>query len=491
MKTKTTLRQSTLIAMFLLFVSTQSFGLNYTIIFTASGATTIVGSVEVKNLTKGTAVTVPNGNTLTLTDVTTAMDLQSVDERNLNIIQNANTGISTIKFYATQSGNTQVTAYNIDGRKIVGQNIILEEGVNALDLTLPKGVFVVCVTGQGYNYTSKLLNPVSKNLIAGIKFLSNSKIEVIKIQRSKSTPIQTTNMTYTTGDQLLYTATSATFVASVPDVPTGGKIVDFYFAAIPTSAIPAGTFVMGSPVTEIDRGGGEVMHQVTLDAFYISKYEVTNAQYAAFLNVKNIGSNGKFVTLPPYPTRTYIFSNNSWGLIYNGTQWIAVAGYENHPVIDVTWYGAIEYANYLGGTLPTEAQWEYACRAGTTTPFYTGNFLTNIQANYDWTTPYNNGTNTVNTSLNKTQNVGIYYPNTWGLYDMHGNVSELCYDWFGGLPSTPQTNPYGANSGSCRVIRGGSWSSFALDCRSSSRNCASPDYITSIPDVGFRVVFAP
>ena len=215
----------------LLIVTTKSYALNYTISFTASGATTTVGSVEVKNLTKGTTVTVPNGNTLTLSDVTTDIDLQSVEDRTMQIMQNASTGVSTIKFYATQSGSTQVSAFAIDGRKIGGQNFTIEEGVNALEISLPKGVFVVRVTGQGYGYTSKLFNPVSTNSIAKIKFLSNSKIDGSKILRSKTIPIQTTTMTYTSGDQLLYKAVSGNYSNIVTDKPTGSKTTNFEFVA--------------------------------------------------------------------------------------------------------------------------------------------------------------------------------------------------------------------------------------------------------------------
>jgi len=259
---------------------------------------------------------------------------------------------------------------------------------------------------------------------------------------------------------------------------------------IQTVDIPAGTFIMGSPESEVGRYANETQHQVTLSAFKMSKYEITNAQYAAFLNAKNIGSNGLYTT-GTYPTNTLIYSNSSLGLTYNGSQWIPVAGYENAPVIYVTWYGAAEYATYIGGTLPTEAQWEYACRAGTTTPFNTGNFLTNLQANYYWAYPYNGGINTVTTFPGKTQTVGNYAANTYGLYDMHGNVSEWCADWYGTYSTTAQINPTGAatDSSGGRVIRGGSWYGNALLCRSAERQGYEPS--THYSYYGFRVVFVP
>lgn len=252
--------------------------------------------------------------------------------------------------------------------------------------------------------------------------------------------------------------------------------------------IPAGTFTMGSHTTEIGHRTNERQYQVTLSAFRMSKYEITNAQFAAFLNAKSIGSDGKY-TAGAYPTKALIYSNIHLGLIYTDGQWVPVAGYENHPVIRVTWYGATEFATYVGGTLPTEAQWEYACRAGTTTPFNTGACLSNEQANYNWASPYSTCTNTVTTYPGTTQAVGTYAANAYGLHDMHGNVWEWCSDWHGTYPTTAQTNPTGATTGSARVLRGGCWLLIAQYCRSAFRSYSGPNH--SSETVGFRVVLVP
>lgn len=490
MKTKTTIFRSALAAVLLVVASTQSYAtFSYTISFTASGSTSSVGSVEVKNLTRNTSVTVPSGSTLTLTDVSTSVNALSVDDGGIRISQNAGAGTSTLTFYATQAGNAQVAAYALDGRKVTGLSTRLEAGDNSLELSLPAGMYVIRVSGTGYSYTAKLQNQASTATQAGIKFLTHSNVEASAPQKSKATATETITMNYTTGDQLLYTATSGAYIASVPDVPTGGKVINFNFAAIPTSAIPAGTFTMGSPTTEVNRNSDERQYEVTLTAFRMSKYEITNAQYAAFLNAKGIGSDGIWAAAPVYPTQALIYANTSWGLTYSGSQWVPVTGYENAPVINVTWYGATEYATYIGGTLPTEAQWEYACRAGTTTPFSTGNFLTNLQANYNWAYPYNSGTNTVTTYPGKTQTVGTYAANAYGLYDMHGNVYEWCADWHGTYPTIAQTDPSGATTGSYRVVRGGCWYYDAQFCRSADRGSNYPyngNYI-----IGFRVVLVP
>lgn len=248
---------------------------------------------------------------------------------------------------------------------------------------------------------------------------------------------------------------------------------------VSTALIPAGTFMMGSPTTEVNRNPDEIQHQVTLSAFRMSKYEITNAQYAAFMNAKGIDR-----------TQALTYSKRSWGgLTFSGSQWVPTAGYETSPISGVSWFDASAFAAYVGGTLPTEAQWEYACRAGTTTPFNTGNYLTNLHANYYWKYPYNGGTNSVTTSLGKTQPVGSYAPNAFGIYDMHGNVTEWCSDCYGTYPTTPQINPTGIASSIWREVRGGHYGDNGQDCRSANRN--EGHVSDSISGVGFRVVFVP
>ena len=258
---------------------------------------------------------------------------------------------------------------------------------------------------------------------------------------------------------------------------------------IETALIPAGTFTMGSPTTEPERDAiDEAQHQVTLIAYRMSKYEISNAQFAAFLNAKSIGSNGLYA-LGAYPTQVLIYANASYGLTWTGTQWQPVAGKENFPVVNVTWYGATEFATYAGGRLPTEAEWEYACRGNTITAFSTGACLNNTQANYRWDLPLTGCSNTSTAYPNQTQAVNSYSPNAFGLYNMHGNVHEWCSDWYGAYSTTAQTNPTGASSGSNRVRRGGSWDYNAQSCRSAYRISSPPGNYGGI--LGFRLSFAP
>ncbi|MDR2913223.1 MAG: SUMF1/EgtB/PvdO family nonheme iron enzyme [Tannerella sp.] len=225
--------------------------------------------------------------------------------------------------------------------------------------------------------------------------------------------------------------------------------------------IPAGTFTMGSPASEAERRDNETQHQVTLNEFKMSKYAITFDQYDAFCEAT--GRNKP--------------SDSGWGR-------------GKHPVINVSWDDATAFAQWLGGgcRLPTEAEWEYACRAGTTTPFHTGNNLTTSQANYHGDYPYKN--NTKGEYRGKTLPVGSFSSNAWGLHDMHGNVWEWCQDWYYDYPTGAVNNPKGPSSGTFRVLRGGGWDFGGRHCRSAARSC---NYFVVAPgrrpdSIGFRLV---
>ncbi len=188
---------------------------------------------------------------------------------------------------------------------------------------------------------------------------------------------------------------------------------------------PPRSFMMGSPESEEGRYDDETQHHVTLtEGFWIGKYEVTQRQWESVM-----GEN------PSY---------------FKGA---------DRPVEQVSWNDCQEFirkinaAGRVSVSLPTEAQWEYACRAGTTTPFSFGSTINSDKANY---------------SGKETAIVGSYAPNAWGLYDMHGNVWELCADWYGAYNGAV-TNPTGPASGTLRVFRGGGWVGDAQSCRSAIR----------------------
>jgi formylglycine-generating enzyme required for sulfatase activity len=226
--------------------------------------------------------------------------------------------------------------------------------------------------------------------------------------------------------------------------------------------IKGGEFKMGGDEFDSEKP----THSVKISPFRLGCYAVTVGQYQRFD--------------PDHKKR----NQKEYGKFFKD---------DKQPVILVSWYDAYIFCKWAGGRLPTEAEWEYACRAGTTTPFNTGDNLTTEQANYDGNYPYKNYPK--GKYLQKTTPVGSYSPNTWGLYDMHGNVYEWCGDWYGSKyydecnRQGVRENPQGPESGSYRVLRGGYWYSNAQCCRSAYRFINSPGSRNDI--VGFRLVFVP
>jgi formylglycine-generating enzyme required for sulfatase activity len=243
--------------------------------------------------------------------------------------------------------------------------------------------------------------------------------------------------------------------------------------------IPCGTFTMGTPPDEPTPFTLEVPQtRVTISqGFWMGKYEVTQAEYLAVM-----GSNPSYFT-----------------------------GDLSYPVGGVNWNDAVAYCAALTARerktgrlpagyayrLPTEAEWEYACRAGTTTPFHYGNELRSGMANFDGRAEYppcggSSGTcwcwNQSGIYLGRTTSVGSYAPNAWGLYDMHGNMWEWCQDWFDYYAGGIAVDPQGPATGSSHVIRGGNWREYGHSCRSAARSVAYETRI--LYDVGFRMVLA-
>ena len=214
--------------------------------------------------------------------------------------------------------------------------------------------------------------------------------------------------------------------------------------------IPAGKFVMGSPESEKGRSKGETQHEVTFTkAFYMGKYEVTQEQ---------------------------------WESVMGNNPSIKIKG-ARLPVTNVSWNDCQDFIKKLnaktngGYRLPTEAEWEYACRAGTTTKYSVGDKITPKDANYR------------DSKIGEPVAVGSYKPNAFGLYDMHGNVWEWCEDWKVDYPKEAVIDPKGPATGSVRVLRGGSFDSNGLDARSSLRVVNEPSF--RLVDFGFRLARTP
>ena len=213
--------------------------------------------------------------------------------------------------------------------------------------------------------------------------------------------------------------------------------------------IPAGKFKMGSPASEKDRNEKETQHEVTLTKpFYMGKYEVTQEQWFEIMGENPSREKGRML-----------------------------------PVTNVSWNECHFFIRKLnektngGYRLPTEGEWEFACRAGTTTAYSFGDKITPKDANY------------VGSEIGKPVAIGSYKPNSFGLYDIHGNVWEWCEDWYGDYPAGAVTDPKGPAKGEYRVLRGGSFLTNVSAARSSLRNFNSPT--DRLNGGGFRLARTP
>lgn len=248
--------------------------------------------------------------------------------------------------------------------------------------------------------------------------------------------------------------------------------------------ISGGTFQMGSPDTEDWRSEDETAHAVTVSDFYMGVYEVTQKEYQEVVKANPSNFNG-----------------------------------DGLPVENLTWYEAVAYCNARsekeglnkaytvdgqnvtwdrsadGYRLPTETEWEYACRAGTETPFNTRTFISPEESNYFGHYPYLIEGNYFSQEKLDTEPgeyrettvaVDSFSPNAWGLYNMHGNVGEWCWDYYGAYAAGEQNNPSGAETGTRRISRGGGWNDFAKHIRSAYRASSPTD--RSSAAVGLRLV---
>jgi formylglycine-generating enzyme required for sulfatase activity len=236
--------------------------------------------------------------------------------------------------------------------------------------------------------------------------------------------------------------------------------------------IPPGTFMMGSPENEQRRSSNEVLHQVTLTkGFYMQTLPVTVEQWKKFISVSEYAGNG----------------NNAWGCSGIGNPNFSQG--EHHPIVCVSWYEAQAFTQWLTEyegkgfyRLPTEAEWEYVCRAGTQTAFANGH---NTKSDgYDLSMEQMGWFK--KNSGDKIQPVGQKQPNSWGVFDMHGNVWEWCQDWCGNYPNQSVKDPNGPDKGDDRIIRGGYWDNDAHYCRSAARGDGISE--NRVGCIGFRLL---
>jgi len=237
--------------------------------------------------------------------------------------------------------------------------------------------------------------------------------------------------------------------------------------------VEGGTFQMGDLWDVSFSKDEQPIHTVKISPIWMSKFEVTNAQFCVFLNERGNAVEGGMPWID--------LQDEDCLIMRRGRRFSPKRGYWYHPVVEVTWYGARAFAEWLGCRLPTEAEWEYAARSGGRNVMYpNGGMLDRGDANFagvggkdswKWTSP-----------------VGSFPPNLLGLFDMAGNVWERCWDWYTEdyYSRSPDTDPQGPTTGAHRIMRGGSWNYSRLNCRTTIRGMNAPD--DAVGDIGFRIV---
>ena len=261
--------------------------------------------------------------------------------------------------------------------------------------------------------------------------------------------------------------------------------------------IPPGKFTTGSPENEKFRDPNEKRHKVNITKpFYLSVYVVTRGEFTKFVTAENFKTEGEKD------------GEGSWGWDETfgrfdaekdtkyGWRDTGFVQTDKHPVVNVSWNDATAFCSWLSKKegkhyrLPREAEWEYACRAGTQSAFHFGDSLNGKEANCKGNYPY--GTAEEGPFLRRTSAVGSYKPNAFGLYDMHGNVRQWCSDWYDEheeYEKLPADDPAGPTTGEDRVMRCGGWWDLAEYCRAAVRGGKGPAFHAGF--LGFRVVCEP
>jgi formylglycine-generating enzyme required for sulfatase activity len=392
-----------------------------------------------------------------------------------------------IPFTLTSAERVILTVYNIQGQKVIilidgtisaGEHSVSWNGHDDSGMPVGAGVYLYQLRAGGRSETKKMLlleGGIGKTSEAASPI--GDRNDVHKSVREST--VSTYSVTITRNDIITYRERSILLYNDGKyNFTVTRKTPDLTFVPI-----PGGTFQMGDE--EIERP----VHRVTVSGFEMSAYEITNAQYCAYLNAAketgDITATSSSVTgaKGAYNGKEYL---NLEGDTYNpqypsyitfeSISFSVVSGKENYPVEFVTWYGSKAFALYYGLDLPTEAEWEYASRWG------------NHQYKYgtDDGTIGTSKANYFSSEIYQPVKVGRYSPNPFGLYDMCGNVIEWCHDWYGNYSSSDQTNPSGAQTSTSRVVRGGSCYNSDETCRSSCRSTATLGNNGMI--IGFRVV---
>ena len=343
MKTKSIYLLSVLAAVLLFGTTSTCYAsFNYTVSFTASGATNTVGDVLVQNITKGSSVTVPAGNTLSLTEDPTAINELKGNNAGIRISQNASTRTSILTFYSAQAEGIHVSAYSLDGRRVFGQTTHIEAGENSLELSLPAGMFIIRVDGTGYTYSTKLQSIGSNISKPGFKILGNNAKPSVQ-KKSKALDTATITMNYTTGDQLTFKATSGNCTTLFADAPTASKIINIEFTACQDAS-----------------GNNYAVVKIGTQTWMAENLKTT--KYRNGIDIPNVIDNNSWYSLTTGAWSNY--DNNAangikYGKLYN---WYAVSDVRNlapsgwHVASDAEWTLLETYVTAHLGFSPTLAK---------------------------------------------------------------------------------------------------------------------------------------
>ena len=366
--------------------------------------------------------------------------------------------ISNIEVFSGWPWKEVVIGYTIAGSADETMSLELTAKDNA------SGKTYACKTLEGVGLTPGRHVIKWNASVDGAKFKSDDVVLTARIVHKTTPPL------YCVVDLSAGANATSYPVSYLDDVPVGGWTDEYKTTKLVLRRIEAGTFTMGSPSNEVGHEENEALHFVELTKpFYMGIFEVTQKQYQLVM-----GNNPSAYEGDARPVENISFDMIRGAL--EGKKWPLT-----NAVDATSFMGKIRARTGLTLDLPTEAQWEYACRAGTTTALNIGKVLVNPKTQdpgmdgvgrYGFNNGFKGGTKDGKGGYDDYHTtVGSYLPNAWGLYDMHGNVQEWCLDWYkSALGTSMATDPTGpANQYGSRVLRGGSWSSYARACRSAFR----------------------